>query len=85
MYLLYIFPLRATHLRLRCSNFFDPSKKILLVVLQIRKEEIGNMYMSQNEYPRPPQSCTDIVCERLEVRLISNFIIMFPTFAAVAD
>jgi hypothetical protein len=27
MYLLYIFPLSSTHLRLHCSNFFNPSKK----------------------------------------------------------
>jgi hypothetical protein len=27
MYLLYIFPLSPTHLWLRCSNFFNPSKK----------------------------------------------------------
>jgi hypothetical protein len=27
MYLLYIFPFISTHLRLRCSNFFNPSKK----------------------------------------------------------
>jgi hypothetical protein len=27
MYLLYIFPLSSMHLRLRCSNFFNPSKE----------------------------------------------------------
>jgi hypothetical protein len=27
MYLLYIFPLELHTLRLRCSNFFNPSKK----------------------------------------------------------
>jgi hypothetical protein len=27
MYLLYIFPMSSTHLWLRCSNFFNPSKK----------------------------------------------------------
>jgi hypothetical protein len=35
MYLLYIFPLALKTLRLRCSNFFNPSKKNVLVVLQI--------------------------------------------------
>jgi hypothetical protein len=30
-------PLSCTHLWLRCCNFFNPSKKILLVVLQIGK------------------------------------------------
>jgi hypothetical protein len=34
LFTLYIHPLSSTHLWLRCSNFFNPSKKILLVVLQ---------------------------------------------------
>jgi hypothetical protein len=38
MYLLYIIP-PELHTWLRCSNFFNPSKKILLVVLQIGKQE----------------------------------------------
>jgi hypothetical protein len=41
MYLLYIFPLSSTHLWPRCFNFFNPSKKNSLVVLQIGKQVIG--------------------------------------------
>jgi hypothetical protein len=34
-------PLELHILRLRCCNFFNSSKKIFLVVLQIGKQEIG--------------------------------------------
>jgi hypothetical protein len=38
MYLLYVFhPELHTHLWIRCSNFFNRSKKIYLFVLQIGK------------------------------------------------
>jgi hypothetical protein len=36
-YIYYTCSLSSTHLWLRCSNFFNPSTKILLVVLQIGK------------------------------------------------
>jgi hypothetical protein len=35
-------PLNSTHLWLRCSNFFNPSEKNFLVVLQIGKANVFN-------------------------------------------
>jgi hypothetical protein len=40
MYLLYIFPLSSTHLWLRCSNFFNPSKKNSFGCAANRKSQI---------------------------------------------
>jgi hypothetical protein len=50
LYLLYIFPLSSTHLWLRCSNFFNDSRNILVVVLRIGNRKSQRL-ISTPTYP----------------------------------
>jgi hypothetical protein len=54
MYLLYVFTLSSIHVWLRCSNFFNPSKKILIVLKIGEKKEKPKTYQHPCVFRRLP-------------------------------